>query len=158
MGIAQPTMPSVFKQRNGITKKTFYKKRRELILEENSECSICGYNIKEVLELHHIVPVGEGGDLIAHDNIIVLCPNCHSVIHYLIKNWEKIWNDRFSESRATAYSRMPNRQIKIVAEAFGLEHRDIVFLIDYDNIYGSWELVEEDRQWKEEMKQRLEEE
>jgi len=41
------------------------------------KCTICG---APWLELHHIVEISEGGET-AFDNLIVLCPNCHTRVH-----------------------------------------------------------------------------
>lgn len=40
------------------------------------KCAICGFD--EVIEIHHIIPVREGGST-TPDNIIVLCPNHHAL-------------------------------------------------------------------------------
>ena len=42
-------------------------------------CSICGWN-ESTCDIHHIVPRSEGGSN-SSDNLIIVCPNCHRVIH-----------------------------------------------------------------------------
>ena len=61
---------------------------KKRILKLIDYCEYCGDTTKEILQLHHIKQVAEGGtnDI---DNIIVLCPNCHSKAHRgLIKEFE----------------------------------------------------------------------
>lgn len=50
--------------------------------ESNGTCEICGCNIFPILEFHHIKMVCEGGNN-DYDNIKLICPNCHSLIHIL---------------------------------------------------------------------------
>ncbi len=61
---------------------------KKRILKLIDSCEYCGDTTKEILQLHHIKQVAEGGtnDI---DNIIVLCPNCHTKAHRgLIKESE----------------------------------------------------------------------
>lgn len=53
-------------------------------MKSNGKCNICECNILPILELHHINMVSNGGSNI-YDNIELLCPNCHSLLHILIK-------------------------------------------------------------------------
>lgn len=53
---------------------------RKQILKLVNKCDICGDFTKEILQVHHIIPVKEGGTNNA-DNLIVLCPNCHYKAH-----------------------------------------------------------------------------
>lgn len=43
----------------------------------NFKCAWCGVNL---MERHHIVPYSKGGKNDA-DNLILLCPNCHTLVH-----------------------------------------------------------------------------
>jgi hypothetical protein len=43
-----------------------------------SKCEVCGFD--DVIEVHHIVPIKEGGDE-SPSNLLILCPNHHSLIH-----------------------------------------------------------------------------
>lgn len=53
------------------------------ILEQRQfSCEKCGYSEHpEILHIHHIISTFDGG---TNDclNLLVLCPNCHSIIHY----------------------------------------------------------------------------
>ncbi len=55
-------------------------------------CKICGMNFadsygpefKDIIEVHHIVPLNEIGENYVVDpikDLIPLCPNCHSAVH-----------------------------------------------------------------------------
>lgn len=47
-------------------------------------CEICGCGIVPILELHHVEMICNGGDN-RYENLKLLCPNCHSIIHILEK-------------------------------------------------------------------------
>lgn len=44
-----------------------------------AKCMICG--IEDIVEIHHIIPKKSGGSN-ALDNLLVLCPNHHAMLHY----------------------------------------------------------------------------
>lgn len=45
----------------------------------NKGCSICGWN-ESTCDIHHIIPKSKGGNN-DNDNLIIVCPNCHRIIH-----------------------------------------------------------------------------
>ena len=51
----------------------------KILQRSNKGCSICGWN-ESTCDIHHVIPRSKGGnnDL---TNLIVVCPNCHRVIH-----------------------------------------------------------------------------
>lgn len=67
-----------------------------LISRSKGKCEICNFgnlSLIGMMEKHHIIPIENGGadDL---DNLTLLCPNCHKLVHILIKEKEeKIKND-----------------------------------------------------------------
>ena len=68
------------------------KRRKNLVkikmnlVEEYGGCQICNLTFKPILQIHHIEPVSTGGtdDV---DNLLILCPNCHKIIHALDGNY-----------------------------------------------------------------------
>ena len=44
-----------------------------------SRCSMCGWD-KAPCDTHRIVP-GKDGGMYTQDNIAILCPNCHRLVH-----------------------------------------------------------------------------
>ncbi len=46
-------------------------------------CSRCGKKVEDykLLDLHHLVPRGMGGDLLDKDNVVALCRECHRREH-----------------------------------------------------------------------------
>lgn len=66
---------------------------RSELIEEHPSCQICGYNFKPILHIHHIVPLKMYGDN-SRDNLIVVCPNCHKLLH---KAYSAVMKDRFLE-------------------------------------------------------------
>jgi hypothetical protein len=45
-----------------------------------SKCSNCGW-CEAPCDIHHITPKNKGG-ADSHDNLVVLCPNCHRMAHH----------------------------------------------------------------------------
>ncbi|MBU4251636.1 MAG: HNH endonuclease [Candidatus Omnitrophica bacterium] len=60
----------------------------QAIKKYGNKCELCGYRL--VVESHHILPRKEGG-LHEINNLMVLCPNCHTLItkRYLNLNERK---------------------------------------------------------------------
>lgn len=69
------------------------KYKSDVLCAYDSKCAICGWRMSDKLvscktgvqysygnEIHHIVPVCEGGKD-RFDNLILLCPNCHKMAH-----------------------------------------------------------------------------
>lgn len=54
--------------------------RRRVIALKGNKCSLCGFGVIQVLQVHHKKPVESGG---SNDlrNYAVLCPNCHKMVH-----------------------------------------------------------------------------
>lgn len=55
---------------------------KKSLIEEKGSCKICGYSFKPVLQIHHILPISQGGNNDT-DNIICVCPTCHKTLHYM---------------------------------------------------------------------------
>ena len=62
------------KQKSRYIKK---KEREKVDKSSNFKCAWCGVNL---MERHHIVPYAYGGENCS-DNLILLCPNCHTLVH-----------------------------------------------------------------------------
>lgn len=57
---------------------------KKSLVSNNSKCEVCGYEFAPVLQIHHIVPISQGGDN-RSENIVCLCPNCHKTLHYIYR-------------------------------------------------------------------------
>jgi len=55
--------------------------RREAMARANQVCEACHFNFWSILVVHHIIPVQFGGSA-RRFNLIVLCPNCHALVHH----------------------------------------------------------------------------
>lgn len=53
----------------------------KLLKRAEKECVLCGWNVA-TCDIHHIVERSNGGSD-DHDNLVVVCPNCHRSIHCL---------------------------------------------------------------------------
>ena len=53
----------------------------KIIKRANIKCALCGWN-EASCDIHHIIPKKYGGTD-SHDNLIIVCPNCHRKIHTL---------------------------------------------------------------------------
>ncbi|MFC1674646.1 HNH endonuclease [Candidatus Omnitrophota bacterium] len=51
--------------------------RMQAIKKYGNKCELCGYSL--VVESHHIIPKNKGG-LHKINNLMVLCPNCHTLV------------------------------------------------------------------------------
>lgn len=51
----------------------------KILKKLNMKCSICGWN-KATCDIHHILPKKCGGTD-DNNNLIILCPNCHRMVH-----------------------------------------------------------------------------
>lgn len=58
-----------------VSKRTITK----ILNRSNVGCSLCGWN-ESTCDIHHIIPKSKGGNN-ELDNLIIICPNCHRVIH-----------------------------------------------------------------------------
>lgn len=68
-------------------------KREKLFQDKKRKCEACNYKIKyfDILETHHIVPISKLGNN-DDDNLITLCPNCHKLIHNIMRTGVEIKN------------------------------------------------------------------
>ena len=58
--------------------------RARIFRERGEQCEVC-FSIGEI-QLHHRVPVSQGGDIWNERNLIVLCRSCHLDAHRKIEN------------------------------------------------------------------------
>jgi len=68
---------SHLKKESKLHKGTHIVKKR--ILEKRHFCDRCGFSDKRILEIHHKDKNRKNND---EDNILLLCPNCHAILHY----------------------------------------------------------------------------
>lgn len=62
---------------------------KKIVLERAGDhCEVCSFNCKYIPNIHHIVAVEDGGNG-APENLIVLCPNCHAIIHKMASLLQK---------------------------------------------------------------------
>jgi len=59
--------------------------RKHVLNANGNKCYVCGYSLLSVLVIHHVKPVSEGGSN-ELENLVVLCPTCHAVVHTLLRN------------------------------------------------------------------------
>jgi hypothetical protein len=61
----------------------------------DGKCQICEFNLKPLLEIHHILPISQGGTN-SLDNLTCLCPTCHTVMHKFISYF---YNNNITNSK-----------------------------------------------------------
>jgi len=54
--------------------------RRKILEKYNNKCAVCGFEFPEILHMHHVIKVSNHG-LNTENNIVPLCPNCHTIVH-----------------------------------------------------------------------------
>lgn len=69
-------------------RKIITKHKNEIIEIYGGKCFLCGFDYKSILCVHHIKPLSEGGDNNLN-NLCVLCPNCHAIIHKIYSSIKK---------------------------------------------------------------------
>lgn len=63
------------------------RKKRQIIRQVRSSdqvqhCQLCEFDYRPLLQLHHLIPLAEGGD---NQTLVILCPLCHEGVHQLTK-------------------------------------------------------------------------
>lgn len=53
---------------------------RKKKIEQIGKCEICDFSYKRILHMHHILPFRLGGNN-DDDNLAVVCPTCHKLLH-----------------------------------------------------------------------------
>ena len=63
------------------------KQNPDLLIAYDFKCAVCGWSLPSTSHnpqrgcaFHHIIPVCEGGSN-SDENLILLCPNCHTMAH-----------------------------------------------------------------------------
>lgn len=71
--------------------KTKYRHKYQWLFDlRGAKCMVCGFD--DVIEIHHVLPPKEGGNEKA-ENLLILCPNHHSMLHaglLKIKDFNKL--------------------------------------------------------------------
>lgn len=97
-----------------MVRKQSLSQKSEVLESGEGQCYICRMENSNLLEVHHIVPIKDGGDG-SFENMVLLCPNCHAIVHNCIRCmneksvqkwcmqdwidefWSKNQHDRFSD-------------------------------------------------------------
>lgn len=58
--------------------------KRDLYLRSGGRCYVCGFSFLDIIVTHHIRPVAKDGES-WQENLVRLCPTCHSLIHWCTK-------------------------------------------------------------------------
>lgn len=77
-----PNQRKRIKWRKGGNRKR--KIRQKLILRDGYKCNKCGCGPPAFLQIHHIIPLCDGGHLYDINNLELLCESCHTKQHQLI--------------------------------------------------------------------------
>ena len=91
-------------------------------------CTICA---APWLEIHHINELSEGGET-AYDNLIVLCPNCHTRVHAEgVPSKDELRH--YKRKQEISYelpilSRIGSAERELIAEAIALDEADAILL------------------------------
>lgn len=88
-----------YKNINEITSITDLSKRTisKILKRANKECTLCGWN-ESTCDIHHIIPKSQGGTN-EHNNLIIVCPNCHRIIHTTNKYTIEYLKERSIENK-----------------------------------------------------------
>ncbi len=76
------------------------KRNREVVkqakIRDEFKCQSCNfYFYNKIVEAHHLTPLSEKGEsVIKIEDLITLCPNCHSISHYLLKEDSILYSNK----------------------------------------------------------------
>ena len=91
-------------------------------------CTICN---APWMEIHHINELGEGGET-TYDNLIVLCPNCHTRVHAQgVPSRDELRHYKMKQEVAyelPILSRLGESERALIAEALALDAAELVLL------------------------------
>lgn len=79
-------------RRNALRREVSKNKSNILAVHKN-QCDICGIDNILLLEVHHRIPISQGGDN-SISNLSVLCPMCHGIIHKYIRWIKNLENEK----------------------------------------------------------------
>lgn len=51
------------------------------MLRKKVKCEICGNKDKSILHKHHIIPRIDPRSTNKNENLALICPNCHTLVH-----------------------------------------------------------------------------
>jgi HNH endonuclease len=54
--------------------------KKKLLKERGAKCEKCSYDNKNILQFHHKIERHKGGKNTS-ENLLIVCPNCHTTIH-----------------------------------------------------------------------------
>jgi predicted restriction endonuclease len=66
--------------------------KKDIIDKYNNKCGVCDLEFPDILQIHHIIPFSRDGTNF-EENLIPLCPNCHSIVHKRASEFYKINNE-----------------------------------------------------------------
>jgi hypothetical protein len=127
-------------------------------------CQICGRDVKEQLEVHHIRPLGMGGseERDTLDNMITLCADCHRDIHNnrltIVKGYDDLEvvdqeGRKVDHDHIWYYRRAFAEELeKVEARVMGLQLIDNAVAHDIWRLWkdNAWKYLDPDaRSWKE---------
>ena len=66
-------------------RKEIAKYKKSILDLRMNQCELCGFDLLDLLEIHHVLPLQQGGDN-SLENILCLCPTCHRIVHKYISS------------------------------------------------------------------------
>lgn len=97
----------------------------DMLFRYDCKCAVCGWSIPTGksfgLEIHHIVPVCEGGAS-DFDNLIVLCPNHHKAAHAGILDEKTLKAFQISDDDAAV--KQEENDARVAAELWKYYHQN----------------------------------
>lgn len=86
-----------------------------LIVRARGACEVCRVKLTPILNIHHIYPVRLGGAA-SDRNLVAICPNCHSSIHYVSRaKHAGFIHQRVEQLIAGGYTKMQAELLRLIA-------------------------------------------
>lgn len=118
LAVSQNNLPNTLED---LSKFVLVRKQEKII--EKEKCYICG-NHKLITEEHYIVPISEvkKANLISYeDEVIDLCPNCHTYLHLILNEKFEKYSEIFEYCKT---QQMRENLIKIYSRYYYLKAKN----------------------------------
>lgn len=89
------------------------RKLKKQKIGEGERCRVCGVNSHAALIIHHVIPVEELGDSI-EGNCIILCRNCHALVHETRAAWNRTPEGITAENANRIYKHLTLAQCEML--------------------------------------------
>ena len=85
------------REKRKLQRKDLAKNRKEVFEALGGKCFVCDFDFSDLLHIHHKVRLVDGGSN-EIENLVLLCPNCHRLIHYFAESFSSKEKIRYEDN------------------------------------------------------------